>query len=164
MTDWNAGMPHFMERSTGCILLPRPPRVNTKAGHAPCLALRQIRRAAASAICRPASAIRRKDGNLVAGGIGQRQLPQVVSLIERSGRARRFRIEVERGSQNGLVAGRVELQPTAASRRHEGLEAWRDAREVVSDARPELADAGIEGETHAGFSVVVENAEERGQR
>lgn len=42
-------------------------------------------------------------------------------------------------SQDGLIINRVEFEPSAAARRRELIEARRDAREVVRDARPEAA-------------------------
>src|SRR5215470_15045394 len=77
--------------------------------------------------------IRREDRDRVTGARGQRQLVEVMTLIEGALFRRRVRIEVDRRSQNRLLAGREELQPTAAARRHEGFEAWRDAREAVGD-------------------------------
>src|SRR5262245_44729358 len=120
-------------------------------------------RAAASKGSRPALTIRREDRNRETGARGQRQLVQVMTLIEGALAHGRVRVEVDGRSQYGLVAVRIEFQPTDAARRDESLEARRNAREVVGDARPELADAGIEGEAHADLDVVVEDARERVQ-
>src|SRR5262245_35847087 len=83
--------------------------------------------------------IRREDRNGETSARCEGQLVQIAALIEGSGRARRVRVEVDRGAQDGLIIIRVKLQPTASPRRHEGVESRSDAREVIRDARTELA-------------------------
>jgi hypothetical protein len=61
----------------------------------------------------------------------QRQLVQVVPLIERAYRRSRLPVEVELRSQQPLLVYQVKFRPAAAARRDDLLEARRGAREVV---------------------------------
>ena len=81
---------------------------------------------------KPASAIRREDRNSQCRRCRQRQLVQIVSLIESIRRRSRVRVEVELRTQQPDVRLRVELRPTTATRRNELLEAWRGAREAAT--------------------------------
>src|SRR5215510_5767487 len=75
------------------------------------------------------------------------------------------RVEVDRGAEDaaGRVVRRRKLEPPAASRRDERVEARGDAREAVRERRTQLASAR-EGETRGSLGVIVEDAEDRRER
>ena len=105
-------------------------------------------------------AVRREDRDGQHRRSSERQLVQVMPLVEGIRRRPCVRVEVDLRPQQRNVRERIEFRPTTATCRNELLDAWRGAREVARERGAELTDSGIEGEAQRILRIVIENAED----